>query len=55
MTAAYQYAHNIDTVRYQPNTTVPTVILIVVDAVLLIALVLVGVFAVLPGMKKKKD
>ncbi|MBQ7226855.1 MAG: glycoside hydrolase family 3 protein [Clostridia bacterium] len=53
MTAAYQYAHNIDTVMYEPNYMVPTVMLIVVDAILLIAAVIVLFAVALPGFKKR--
>ncbi len=55
MTAAYQYGHNIDIVNYEPNYTVPTVILAVVDGVLLVALLVVLFAVALPGLRKKEN
>lgn len=53
LNAAYQWAHNIDVLQTVPDATVPTVLLIVINAVLLVAIVILVFAMVIPGFKKK--
>ncbi len=53
MSAAYQYAHNVDTTEFVPNYTVPTVLLIVVEGLLIVAAAIVLFAVALPGLKKR--